>query len=124
MRTVTQRDIREFSAIRQVDELPRLLRYLAGSTATELVKARLAGATGMERNTLRKYLPLLETVYLTRELPAWSRNPLGKVTRHPKIFVCDTGLAAALHGVTAERLEAPVAPRADSWSRRSCTTSW
>lgn len=110
VQTITQRDIREFSRARQIDELPRLLRYLAGSTATELVKARLADATGMDRNTLRGYLPLLDTVYLTRELAAWSRNPLGKVTRHPKIFVSDTGLAASMHGVTAEALEQPVAP--------------
>ena len=107
---ITQRDIREFSRARQLDELPRLLRFLAGGTATELVRSRLAEATGMDRNTLSGYLPLLDTVFLTRELPAWSRNPLGKVTRHPKGFVCDTGLAASLHGVTAEALARPIAP--------------
>lgn len=110
VQTVTQRDIREFSGIRQIEELPRLLRFLAGSTAAELVKTRLAQAAGMDRNTVGNYLPLLQTVYLIRELPAWSRNPLGKVTRHPKVFVSDTGLAASLQGVTAESLEQPVAP--------------
>lgn len=36
VQTITQRDIREFSRVRQIDELPRLLQYLAGGTATEL----------------------------------------------------------------------------------------
>lgn len=64
----------------------------------------------MDRNTVSNYLPLLETVFLTRELPARSRNPLGKVIRHPKGFVCDTGLVASMHGVTAESLAQPIAP--------------
>lgn len=110
VQTITQRDIRDFTRVRQIDELPRMLRYLAGCTATELVKARLAESIGMDRNTVRNYLPLLETVFLSRELPAWSRNPLGKVTRHTKVFVCDTGLVASLHGVTADALAQPIAP--------------
>ncbi|HUP70112.1 MAG TPA: DUF4143 domain-containing protein, partial [Acidimicrobiales bacterium] len=108
--TVTQRDIREIARLRQPAELPRLLVFLAGSTGRELVKTRLANGVGIERNTLAGYLSLLETVFLIRELPAWSRNPLGKVVKHPKLHVCDTGLAAHLHGLDAEALAPPVAP--------------
>jgi len=110
VQTVTQRDIREFARVRQPAELPRLLTFLAGGTARELVKARLAGTVEIERNTLAGYLSLLDTVFLTRALPAWSRNPLGKVTRHAKLHVCDTGLAAHLHGLDVDALAQPVAP--------------
>jgi uncharacterized protein len=108
--TVTQRDVRDISRIRWAGELPRLLRYLAGKTAQPLVKIKLADEVGIERNTLAGYLPLLETVFLVRELPAWSRNPLGKVTHTPKTHMCDTGLAAHLLGLDAAALAAPVAP--------------
>ena len=108
--TLTQRDIVELSRVRQAAELPRLLRYLAGETSHELIVTKLAHEIGLDRSTLTNYLPLLATVFLTRELPAWSRNPLGKVTQRPKVHLCDTGVAAALHGVTAEALERPISP--------------
>lgn len=108
--TVTQRDIRELARIRQPSELPRLLTFLAGGTARELVKTKLANSVGIERNTLAGYLSLLDTVFLTRELPGWSRNPLGKVAKHPKLHLCDTGLAAHLHGLDADALAQPVSP--------------
>lgn len=110
VRTITQRDIVELSKIRQARDLPRLLRYLAGETAHELVKTKLAAAVGLDRGTLASYLPLLETVFLVQELPAWSRNPLGKVTKAPKLHLCDTGLAASLHGIEAAALDQPIAP--------------
>lgn len=110
VQTVTQRDITEISNIRAADELPRLLRYLAAKTSQELVKSQLAARTGMQRGTVTNYLPLLETVFLHRELPAWSRNPLGKVTKHPKVHLVDTGLAATLMGVQAAALTQPIAP--------------
>lgn len=110
VRTITQRDIVELSRIRQARDLPRLLRYLAGETAHELVKTKLAAAVGLDRGTVASYLPLLETVFLVQELPAWSRNPLGKVTKAPKLHLCDTGLAASLHGIEAAALDQPIAP--------------
>jgi predicted AAA+ superfamily ATPase len=89
-------------------ELPRLLRYLAAKTAQELRKTNLANEIGIERHAVAAYLPLLETVFLVRQLPAWSRNPLGKVTRTPKVHVTDTGLAAHLLGVTPQSLAKPL----------------
>lgn len=110
VQTVTQRDILEGTKIRQAEELPRLLRFLAASTGQELVKTELARRTGIERNTLANYLPLLSTAFLVREVPAWSRNPLGKVTKHPKVALADTGLAASLTGVDQNALALPIAP--------------
>jgi uncharacterized protein len=110
IRTVVGRDIVELANLRRADELPRLLTYLTGKTAQEFVKAQLANVTEIERNRLDTYSAWLETVFLVRQLPAWSRNPLGKVTRTPKLHACDSGLAAHLHGVSAGSLEQLVAP--------------
>lgn len=111
-RTVTQRDVRDLTAARRLDELPRLLRLLAARTAQELVVAHLAADLALPRQTLHDYLPLLETVYLVQRLPAWSRNLTAKVSRHPKLHVTDTGLAASLLGVGADALSAPTATAA------------
>lgn len=113
LRTVTQRDVPEISRIRHIEELPRILRLLAASTAQEIHDADLSARLDIDRRTLRaNYLPLLHTVYLAFEIPAWSRNLVSRVTRRPKSYLGDTGIAAHLLGVDPARLAEPTAPAA------------
>jgi predicted AAA+ superfamily ATPase len=105
VRTVTQRDVPEISRIRHVDELPRILRLLAAATASEIRDTEVAQRLNIDRRTLRaNYLPLLHTVYLALELPPWSRNLVSRVSKNPKSYLVDTGLAAHLLGMNAARL--------------------
>jgi predicted AAA+ superfamily ATPase len=112
LRTVVQRDVAEVSNARYIDEMPRLVRYLAGITAQELNAARLAANVGLSDDTVRRYLPILETAYLIHRLPAWSRNLTAKVKKHPKVYFTDSGLAAHLLGVNVEALVSVPAPSA------------
>ncbi|MBI2169257.1 MAG: ATP-binding protein [Actinobacteria bacterium] len=111
VRTVTQRDVPEVSRVRHIAELRRLLEAVARSTATEVPDASLARGLTIDRRTLRaNYLPLLHTVYLAHEVPAWSRQLAARTARHPKSYVADTGVAAHLLGADAERLAHPTSP--------------
>lgn len=108
IRTVALRDIPEISHIRQASELPKLLRALAAWSGSELNASSLAERIGIDRVALaRNYLPILETVYLLRLLPAWSRNLVSRVARHPKAFITDSGVAAFLLGADAAGLARP-----------------
>ncbi|MEQ8768657.1 MAG: ATP-binding protein [Planctomycetota bacterium] len=110
LRTVTLRDVPEISRIRHLDELPRILRLLAAATAQEINDADLAARLNIDRRTLRaNYLPLLHTVYLAHEVPAWSRNLVSRVSKRSKSYLADTGIAAHLLGVDAERIAQPTA---------------
>lgn len=111
VRTITQRDVPEISRIRHVEELPQILRFLAATTAQESRDTQLAERLSIDRRTLRaNYLPLLHTVYLSLELPAWSRNLVSRVSRHPKSYLVDTGIASHLLGMTPARLAEPTSP--------------
>lgn len=94
--TVTQREVLDIARVRRVELLPRLFRLLAALTAQELNVAALARDLGIDDDTVRSYLPLLETVFLLRMVPAWSRNLTARVKRRPKVHLTDTGLAAWL----------------------------
>ncbi len=112
VRTVVQRDVAEVSHARYLDEMPRLLRYLAAMTAQELNAARLAGQIQLADDTVRRYLPILETVYLVHRVPAWSRSLTAKVKKHPKVYLTDSGLAAHLLGTSPDALTVLGAPAA------------
>jgi len=105
--TVTQREVADISRIRHQGSLPRLMRLLAALTAGELNATRLARDLGIDANTVRNYLALLETVYLIHLLPAWSRSLTARVKHRPKIHLTDTGLAAWLREQSADSLARP-----------------
>lgn len=101
--TVLQRDIRELANIGGLTELPRLLSFLAARTASLLNVSELGRAAGMPHTTLSRYLALLQATFLVVQLPAWSRNPSKRLSKMPKVFLNDTGLAAHLLGMDEAR---------------------
>jgi predicted AAA+ superfamily ATPase len=107
VRTVSQRDITEIARIGQRVELPGFLRVLASRTGTVLNTATLAEAVGLSPDSVRRYLPLVETVFLAMTTPAWSRNVAAQLRRRPKVHLTDSGLAAALVGATPDRMLDP-----------------
>jgi uncharacterized protein len=91
-----------------VKELPRLLQLLAARTGQELNVAALGRDCGINVETLRSHLALLEkTIYLHHRLPAWSTNFSARAKHHPKVHVVDSGLACDLLGVSADQLAVP-----------------
>ncbi len=110
IRTITQRDVLELSNLHQATELPRLAEILAARTAQELVATSIANDAQMGRDTIRRYLPLLETVYVHHLLPAWGTNLRDRSVRRPKLHFVDCGLAAAILGQDVASLLRPGAP--------------
>ena len=106
---VLSRDAAEVSGLHHLDRLPVLLRLLAANSAGELVRSRMAEASGVPASSLGAYLQVLETLHLTHTLPAWGRNLTSRVTDRPKVALLDTGLAARLANVTATALAPGVA---------------
>jgi predicted AAA+ superfamily ATPase len=110
VQAIIDTDIREMAKIEEPSNLRSLLRLAAASTGQELNLVKTASDLGLHRTTVNRYLGLLETVFLVRFLPAWSRNPHHRAVRRPKLHITDTGLAAHLLSVDAEGLGARVCP--------------
>ena len=103
-RAVITRDVREIADVARLDEMPRLMRALAHHAGQLLNFAELGGQLGLDAKTARRYLGILEQVYLVRRLEPWFTNRLKRMIKTPKLHFLDTGLLAALRGLTAERL--------------------
>ena len=110
VQAVIDTDIREMARIEAPGNVRRLLHLAAAATAQEFNAVKAGSDLQLHRTTVNSYLNLLETVFLIRYLPAWSRNLMTRAVRRPKLHLADTGLAAHLLGVDAEGLAAPVAP--------------
>lgn len=98
------RELREFSRVAMLDNLPTILRALAGQTAHPLNLTQLAGRLELTRPTLTHYFELLRDVYLVDNINAWSSNRLKRQTRTPKLHMTDTGLACAVLSADANTL--------------------
>lgn len=99
LKTVIQRDVKDIAAIRDEDELMRMTQLLAYRTATLLNMSKLANELDISRETVQKYLSILERLFLVTSLPAWHRNQAKRLIKSPKIHFVDSGLAATLNGL-------------------------
>jgi uncharacterized protein len=103
--TILQRDVRDLAHIEGLTALPRLLALLASRSATLLNFAELSNSIKIPQTTLKRYIALLETTFLLRLVPAWSRNLSKRLIKTPKLYLTDTGLMLYLLGADEQRLK-------------------
>ena len=58
----------------------------------------------MNHVTARKYVGILENLFLVHTLPPWYTNNLKRLVKSPKLHFLDAGLLAALRGITPQLL--------------------
>lgn len=105
--TVVQRDLKTLAKIRKAHAVPSLLNWASAVSGTHANTNEAAGQLGMNRGTMISYLEWLRRVFLLHEAPAWQRNLAAREMRRPKLFMADTGLAAAQLRLTPEKLDLP-----------------
>lgn len=60
---------------------------------------------GMDAKTANKYMGIFEQMYLLKRIPVWAGNRLKRVLKSPKLQFIDSGLLAALRGLTVDTLQ-------------------
>ncbi|MCB0062456.1 MAG: ATP-binding protein [Caldilineaceae bacterium] len=103
--TLLQRDVRDLAQIQGLSELPRLLSLVAAQSTAVLNASDLARSAGMALTTLNRYLTLLQATFLVQQIPAWSTNLSKRVVKSPKLLLTDTGILAALTGMSTGQFE-------------------
>lgn len=101
---ILKREITELAKIEGIVEFPQLLRLLATRAGSILNVSEISRTSTLVNTTLRRYLALLQTVFMIYFLPAWSINLGKRLVKSPKLYLADTGLLSHLLGINQERL--------------------
>ena len=108
-RTYIERDVRKIINVHDETIFRTFIKVIAARTAQELNLNDIAKDVGIAPNTVKHWLSILKTSGLIFLLHPFSRNVTKRLTKTPKIYFLDTGLAAHLAGwTTPESLEAGV----------------
>ncbi len=104
VRTLLERDVKDVANIDALAQMPLLLRLLAARSGSTLNAAGLATETGIPYTSLKRYISLLETIFLVRLVNTWSSDRSRILTKAPKAFMVDTGLLCYLANLDARSL--------------------
>jgi uncharacterized protein len=90
------RDILEMEGIRRSEKIVDLLRLLAFQIGQEVSVAELATGLALNRQTVERYLGLLEKVFVIFRVGGFSRNLRKEVTKNPRYYFYDNGVRNSL----------------------------
>jgi len=80
----------------QVERFWQMCAHLHGQVFNS---SRLGESMGVSHHTARSYLDLLHQTYMLRVLPPLTANLGKRLIKSPKVFIRDSGLLHALHGI-------------------------
>lgn len=94
--TYIRKDIRDLAEIKDVSRFNRLLEVLASQSGNLLNITELSNTCVLARQTIERYIFLLEQTYILRLVRPFYRNLRSEITKTPKVFFFDTGLMQML----------------------------
>ena len=84
--------------------MPRLLSVLAARSGGLVNFADISRSTAITQTTLKRYIALLEQLFLIDFLPAYSANLTKRLTKAPKLYFSDTGILSYLIGANWQKM--------------------
>ncbi len=102
--TILQRDVRALMEVEKVGILPDMLRLLGARTGSLLNEANLSRDTALNHITTKRYRLLLENLFLTLSIPAWSNNLGKRLIKAPKVYLNDLNLLSYLLNIDFHEL--------------------
>jgi len=103
IRTYIERDVRQIINIGNEIKFITFLKVAAARTGQELNLANMARDVGIDPKTAESWLSVLKTSGIVYFLQPYFRNITKRLTKHPKLYFIDTGLAAYLAGWTTPK---------------------
>ncbi len=90
------KDILTLEQVRNPRKLHDLLTLLAFQIGSEVSLSELGNSLGLAKQTVERYLDLLEKVFVIRRVGGFSRNLRSEVTKTARYYFFDTGIRNAV----------------------------
>jgi predicted AAA+ superfamily ATPase len=97
--TYVERDLRQLTAVHDLQRFERFVRLCAGRVGQLLNLSSLANDTGVSQPTASAWIDLLQTSFIVHLLPPWFTNTSKRLIKSPKLYFQDVGLACWLLGL-------------------------
>lgn len=94
--TYIERDLRNIKAIENLDLFRLFMKVLASRASCEFNSSSISAEIGVSAPTIRKWLGLLKTSYITFTLQPYYINIGKRLSKTPKVYFYDTGLLCYL----------------------------
>lgn len=96
VKTYLERDVRDLLAIKELDVFRRFIRLCAARIGSVFNASELSNELGVAVNTVYSWLSVLRASYIIYLLPPFFTNTRKRLTKSPKIYFTDSGLASYL----------------------------
>jgi predicted AAA+ superfamily ATPase len=96
VKTYLNRDIHSLLNVRNSTQFYTFLRLCASRIGSLFNASELANETGVSVPTIYSWLSILQASYIVYLLPPYFENIKKRLTKHPKLYFIDTGLACYL----------------------------
>lgn len=94
--TYVKKDIRDLANVKDIDKFNKLLEALASQSGQLLNITELSNTTRIAKQTIEKYLFIMENTYILKLVRPFSRNIRSELFKLPKVYFYDTGLMQML----------------------------
>lgn len=96
VKTYLERDVRDILSVRDLDKYQRFIRLCAARIGSVFNASELSNELGVSANTVNAWLSVLQASYIIYMLPPFFTNTRKRLTKSPKLYFTDCGLAAYL----------------------------
>ena len=99
VKTYLDKDVRDLLKIKDMMQFHIFIKLCAGRIGSLFNTAELANEIGVSSNTITSWLSVLQASYIVTLLPPYFENSRKRLTKTPKLYFTDTGLACYLLGI-------------------------
>ena len=112
---LVRNDVLEFSRIQEVNAIRLFAQMLRSRVGSPLSLASMARDLAVSPVTLKKYLDILEALFIVFVVRPWHDNIARSVLQSPKVYFYDTGLVEGDEGLRFENLVATALLKHVQW---------
>jgi predicted AAA+ superfamily ATPase len=95
-------DVLEFSRLHEINTMRLFVELLRERVGSPLSLASIARDLGVAPATLKRYLDILQALFIIFTVHPWHRNVARAILQSPKVYFFDTGLVRGDQGVRLE----------------------